>query len=216
MRLSALAMTVLLISVAAPGRGHAQQLSVGVRAGLNLATSDVEGPAFSSDAGYRTGVHGGVLAIVDISTNFALQTEVVYSQKGFGQGDGDLGLSVDYFEVPVLAVIKIPGSLSPHLYVGPVLGIESRCRASRGDEEVGCESAAADVLGTPRTRGADSGIMFGAGVTLQTRFGGLLLDVLYNYGLTDVSEPTDEIDGITARTLYFSIGLVRSIGATGG
>ncbi len=215
MRLSALAVTVLLLSATAPGRVHAQQLSVGVRAGLNLATSDAEGSAFR-DVGYRTAFHGGILTIVDISRRFALQTEAIYSQKGFGSGDGNLSLSVDYVELPLLGVIKIPGPLSPHLYVGPVLGIEARCRASAGGDSVDCESAAADLLGAPQTRGADSGVIVGAGVTLDTRFGGLLLDVFYNNGFTDISEPTDRIDRISTRTLYLSIGLVRSIGAAGG
>jgi hypothetical protein len=215
MRLSTPALAIALLSAAAPS--YAQQLSVGVRGGLNFATADAEGSAFSQDVGSRSGFHTGILGVVDISKNFALQTEVIYSQKGFGTGNGSFDLSVDYIEFPVLAVIKIPGNISPHLYVGPVLGLESGCRVSSGSvEDVDCEAAITETLGTPRTRGADSGIMLGAGVTLDVGFGALLLDALYSYGLTDISEPTDQIESIQTRTFYLSAGFIRSIGATGG
>lgn len=214
MRRLTLVMTALLV---AAGPVRAQQLSYGTRGGLNLGTAKTKGSGFGGDVGYRTGLHAGILAAVDISKHFALQTEFMYSQKGFGTGDGSFDLSVNYFEIPVLAVLKIRGDISPHLYIGPVLGIEAGCRVSSGSvKDVDCEAPITQTLGTPRTRGADSGLMFGGGVTLDIGFGALLLDAIYNYGATDISESTDQIESIQTRTLYFSIGLLRPIGSTGG
>lgn len=188
---------------------HAQKLMFGVRGGLNYATADVKGSAFAQDVGARTGFHAGILGAVEISKNFAIQTEVMYSQKGFGKGDGDLALSLNYIEIPVLAVIKIPGNISPHFYLGPVLGLETLCKVTFAGESVDCDQASE---GLPRTKGADSGIIFGAGVTLDAGFSHLLLDAWYNHGLTHVAEPSEEVENIQTRTVYLSVGFARPIG----
>ncbi len=62
------------------------------------------------------------------------------------------------------------------------------------------------------THGSDSGIVFGGGVELDIGFASLLLDALYFFGLTDVSESTDDVDSIKTRTLYLSAGLTRILG----
>ncbi len=195
------------------GESSAQDLHIGTRGGLNFATADAEGTLFADDVGTRTAFHAGILAFVDISRYLAVQTELLYTRRGFGAGDGDIELAVDYFEFPVLAVIKIPGNLSPHFGLGFVLGLESNCSvASAGFESVDC----ADAVSGPRTRGADSGLVFGGGLTLDIGFGSLLFDILYNLGVSDVSEPTDGVDSIKTRTLYLSLGLTRRIGAGNG
>jgi Outer membrane protein beta-barrel domain len=208
---------VAALLIAAAHSAPAQQLTWGVRGGLNLATADVGGSLFAQDVGGRTGFHAGILGIVDISENFALETDVLYSQKGFGTGDGDVSLSLNYFEIPVMAVIRIPGSVSPHLYLGVELSLESGCTVSSGAlQDVSCDDIRAENARVPRTKGADSGLMFGAGVTVDVGFTSLLIDVLYDYGLTDISEPTEEIDSIKTRTLLLSVGATWPIGSTGG
>lgn len=207
---------LLAALVFAASSAHAQQLSFGARGGVNVATADVKGTLFTENVGSRIGFHAGIQGSVDISKNFAIQTEVFYSQKGFGKGDGDLALSVDYFEIPVLAVIKIPAKVSPHIYAGAVLGLETRCTIESGDQKAGCDDVLFENAGTPRTKGADSGLLFGLGATVDVGFTSLLIDALFNYGLTDISEPTDSIDSIKTRTFYFSAGFVWPIGRIAG
>jgi hypothetical protein len=213
-RLTLLLLAVSLAATAVPAQ--AQELTFGVRGGLNVATADVKGDLFTQDVGTRTGFHGGILGYVDIGEWFAIQTEVMYSQKGFAKGNGDVSLSVDYFEIPLLAVFKLRGKISPHLYAGAVLGLENNCKVASGDTKAGCDEVIAENLGLPRTKGADSGLMFGLGVEFDVGFAGLLLDAMYNYGLTDIAEPSEEIDSIKTRTFYLSAGLVWPIGRAAG
>ena len=203
--------------VAAASSAHAQQLSWGVRGGANLATADVEGSLFDQDVGTRTGFHLGILGRVDISKNFALETDVLYSQKGFAEGNGDVALALNYFTIPIMAVIKFPtGKLSPHLYLGAELSLESGCTVSSGSvSDISCDDARAETSEFPRTKGADSGLIFGAGVDWDIGFTTLLIDVMYDYGLTNIADVGEQIDSIKTRTLLLSLGATWAIGRTG-
>ncbi len=196
-----------LLVAAAPAQ--AQQLQLGMRAGVNSASSDTEGSAFTEQPGTETAYHFGALARVDISNWFSLQTEVRYSRKGFAEGDGDVALKVNYFEIPVLAVIRLPTTLSPHLYLGPVLSLESRCTVLFEGEQTDCEEAREAA---PRTKGADSGILFGGGIAVDFGPGSVIADLMYNHGLSDISERSDNVDSIKTRTWYFSAGYMLTLG----
>ena len=190
-----------------------QQLSAGVRGGLNIATASLEGDLVTGDVGTRTGFHLGLIGKVDIATNWAVQTEVYYSQKGFGAGDGDVSLSVNYIDIPIYLVFQVPGKLSPHLYAGVYLGLESSCTLSSSTESsVKCEEATS----FPSTKGADSGLSFGGGLGIDFGPGQLLLDVIYDYGLTNLAAITDPVDSVKTRTFYLSAGYLFSIGQSGG
>ena len=187
---------------------HAQALSFGLRGGLNNATVDLKGEN-NFDVGTRTGFHAGVVGYVDIAKNFALQTEMMYSQKGFGTGGSDIAVKVNYFEIPVYAVIKLPTRISPHVYLGFVLGLETGCKASAGGSEyVSCDIATE----TPRTKGADSGVMFGGGLTFKLGPGDMLVDAIYNHGLTNVAETGGEFSSLKTRTFYLSAAYLFPIG----
>ncbi len=207
---------VLTLVVALVGIGvdsaSAQMVSAGIRGGLNMATADVDADLLTSDVGTRTGFHLGVVGKADITPYFGVQAELIYSQKGFGAGDDNIALSVNYFEIPIYLVLQIPGKISPHLLLGAVLGLESGCSVTSDtlDNEP-CENLTTLPL---QTKGADSGLMFGAGVDLNAGPGILFGDVLYNYGLTDISEPSLDVKSIKTRTFYASLGYRITIGRT--
>jgi len=204
-----LLLTAALLVVAAD-TADAQKLHIGGRGGATIGTADTQGSLFAEDVGTRTAYHFGILGQVDISSWFALQTEIWYTNKGFSEGNGDVALDINYFEIPVLAVVKLSTTLSPHLYAGPVLSIESKCKVTFEGETETCEEARE---GAPRTKGADSGLMFGGGIAFQFGPGSLLLDAMYYHGLTDISENSDEIDSIKTRTFYLSAGYMFPIGS---
>ncbi len=200
---------LLLAAFFATAESAAQNVAVGTRAGFNLATADVQGSLFDQDVGSRVGFHAGLLGSVDITSNVAVQTEILFTRKGFGTGDGAVELQVDYFEIPVLAVLRIPGRLSPHLNLGVYLGLEASCKASTTTVE---DANCSDIANGPATQGADSGVLLGTGIALDVGFGSLLIDILYNHGLTDFSEATGNVDSMKTRTLYLSAGLTRALG----
>ncbi len=192
---------------------QAQQWSFGTRGGMNIAMSDTEGAVFTEQTGTLTGYHAGIFGTVDISRFFAVQTEVLYSRKGFAVGDGQVALKLTYFELPIIMVLKLPARLSPHAYLGIVLGLESGCSVTTSAiEDVNCEEAQEDA---PRSRGADSGVLFGGGVQLDAGPGALLLDVMYNLGLTDIAETSEDVESIKTRTWYLSAGYVLPFGVPG-
>jgi hypothetical protein len=203
--LSTLAVVIALAAQSA----HAQELQLGARGGVNLAASDFESDVFNEDVGTLTAYHFGILLSVDISRFFGMQTEVWYSRKGFAEGKGDVSLKVNYIEMPLLAVIKIPTRFSPHLYVGPVVALESGCKVTTLNEgEIDCE----DTDEGPRPKGSDSGILFGGGVTVPFGFGSILLDGFYNLGFTNISETSDTVESVKTRTRYLSVGFIIPFG----
>lgn len=200
---------VLTVSLVQPLQ--AQRIALGARGGVTVASADVEGSIFGGDVGTTTGFHGGPLVNVEISRFFAMQTQFLFSQKGFDRGDGEVSIDVSYLEIPVLATIQIPlGRISPHMYLGPVLGLENNCT---GTTPMGGEENCEDAIRAPQTKGADFGIMAGGGLEVQGFGpGSVLLDVLYNYGLTDIAQFSDDVDSVKLRTIYLSLGYVFPIG----
>lgn len=207
-RLTLPMLAVSLLLAAAPAQ--AQRLHFGLRGGANFAGADTKGTLFDASTGTETGYHVGIIALADITSWLALQTEVQYSKKGFSEGDVGVALDLTYFEFPVLAVLKLPLPLSARLFSGPVLGIESSCSVTFEGETDPCEEAGQRA---PRTKGADSGIIVGAGLGFDFGPGMLTADVWYNHGLTDIGERTDEIDSINTRTWYFSAGYLITLGS---
>ncbi len=188
----------------------AQVVSAGVRGGFNSATADVRGSLFTEDVGTRTGYHLGLIAKADISRHFAVQFEAVYSQKGFSEGDGAVTLDVNYVEIPVYFVLQIPGRISPHLMAGAVLGLETGCTASTSTEQ---DVSCADIAVGPRTKGADSGLAFGLGASLEFGPGKMFVDGFYNVGLTDIAQVSQQVTSIKTRTVYGSVGYMITIGS---
>lgn len=206
---SRLGFLLLLAGYLSTSESNAQQLAVGTRAGFNIAGADAKGSLFDPDIGMRAGFHGGLLVSVDVTSHLAVQTEILFTRKGFGKGDGEVALKVDYIEFPVLAVIKLPGTVSPHLNLGAYLGLEASCTASTATVD---DTACSEIATGPATRGADSGFVVGGGVTFDIGFASLLLDAFYHVGLTDVSEISAGVESIRMRTFSLSAGLTRTLG----
>jgi hypothetical protein len=197
--------------VAGADSASGQMVKAGVQGGLNLATADVKGDLFTEDVGTRTGFHFGITGWVDLTEHFAVRVDAMYSQKGFGKGDGDLALAVNYVEIPLYFVLQIPATIKPYLLLGVVLGLESGCSVSTATEtDVPC----ADVVQAPQTKGADSGLVFGLGAETKFGPGFIFADAIYNYGLTDISEPSLQVESIKTRTFYLSLGYLFNIGNT--
>ena len=56
--------------------------------------------------------------------------------------------------------------------------------------------------------------MFGLGAAMRLGPGSIFADAIYNYGLTDISEPSLDVDSIKTRTFYLSLGYMFSVGET--
>ena len=217
MRRLSLPILGVLLSISAADVGRAQELAVGFRGGLDITSAEFEGSLLESTSS-RTGWSGGLVLSALISRTVELQTGGWISKKGFDGVDSSGGTTeVDqtYFEIPMLIGVRIPGKISPHLLTGPVLGLELSCNLTTPNlDGVNCD----DPIDAPRTKGADFGILFGAGVEASVGRVSLIADALYNLGLTNISEFSvgGQISSIKSRAFYLSVGVLWPVGGTRG
>ena len=156
---------------------RAQEVSIGVKGGLNLAKLDV------NDAGSsiknKTGFHGGAFVLFKLS-KLAIQPEIIFSQQGteFEFSGQDLEANFNYVNIPVLLKFYLVAGLN--LQVGPQFGFLT----STGGKTV-------DDVGRviSNTKGlykdSDFSIGLGAGWDLPFR---LTLDVRYNLGVKEIED----------------------------
>ncbi|MCC9166465.1 porin family protein [Pontibacter harenae] len=136
----------------------------------NMAGGDREAVWGSTD--YMTSFHAGAFAQFSFNNSFSLQSEVLYSRKGFERQD-TATYRFDYIEVPVLAVFNITENFSIH--AGPQASLMILAR--RENQE---------VLMEPYNT-FDYGIAAGA----EARFGRFRLGGRYNRGFADLRKEDD-------------------------
>jgi long-subunit fatty acid transport protein len=198
-------MAVMAIGAAA----QAQEMEIGVKAGVNLATygGDIE------DRESRTGAHVGVLAEFGLSENFAIQPEIVFSMQGADRKytlDGvtyETEQRLNYINIPIAAKYYVTEGLS--IEAGPQIGF---LISAKGDTDINgpgiSESESVDNKDAFKT--FDFGVFGGLGYELDM---GLFFQARYTAGLIDILEKSD-IDGdgdegdykITNNVFSISIG----------
>jgi len=181
--------------------------SLGPKVGLNYSnlTGDV-----SDEAGYKLGFAGGAFFAYTFSDWFTLQPEVLYSQKGAKATEERLGeertetISLDYVEIPVLAVLTIPtqSRLTPKVFVGPAFGflLSAEDKREVDGEERGSEDIK-DAL-----KDYDIGVVLGAGLDVKVGPGAITADVRYNFGVTNIVDDEDDNDTVRNGVFSFMVG----------
>jgi opacity protein-like surface antigen len=179
-------------------------ISVGPKLGLNLSdlSGDVE-EATDSGSDMKTGFCGGAFLAWAISDWFTLQPEFLYSQKGADAKDYDGTISLNYIEIPLLAMLTIPmeGRFTPNVFVGPSFAFNIKAEASSG-------GASLDIK--DEISSTDIGIALGAGVKVgEIGPGAITADIRYTMGLTNVldNELADLADvSVKNRVFCFMVG----------
>jgi hypothetical protein len=172
---------------------RAQETAFGLKAGINLATLNIDDPETSYDS--RTGYHAG-LFLRGKFERVAVQPELLlFTQRGEGTfAFGRTKDSFTYLSIPVMVKFYPIGGLN--LQVGPQFGF-----LLDGEREY------RNALGTHTEdikdsyKGSDVSVSLGAGYD----FGfGLGLDFRYNIGVKDIN---DAVDGESAKSRIFLISL---------
>ncbi|TXD45939.1 porin family protein [Polaribacter sp. IC073] len=172
---------LLAVAIVAAGfTANAQDVKFGAKAGLNFANvygDDVE----NND--YRTSLHVGAVAEIEISEKFSLQPELMYSTQGAktDENNVDLTMKLDYLNVPVMAKYYVAEGFS--LEAGPQVGF---LLSAKVKAESGGDSGEVDVKDEFET--IDFGLNFGAGYKLDS---GLNFSARYNLGLSNVAKESD-------------------------
>jgi hypothetical protein len=158
------------------------QVSIGVKAGFNVAKLSISDPAAIGAADNRTAFLAGIFVTVPNGSWVAFQPEVLFSMQGAKFRDGlDSGaLKLDYIQVPLLARIK-PSKSPVAFVVGPALAFRSRAKLSADgqDQEIDFKD---------QVKGSDVGFVAGAAIDIVH----IVFDVRYTWGLTNIAENVDD------------------------
>lgn len=176
---------IVIISLTTIG---AQDITIGAKAGLNLATLQPE----LTDT--RTSFHLGGMAEIPLTDVFSIQPELLYSAQGAkDQNDTDNNeiFKVDYLTLPVLAKYYVVDGLS--IEAGPQFGF----LLSAEVEDNGETSDLKDD-----TKGIDIGLAVGLGYKLEN---GLNFDLRYYLG-SDINDIGEDPEEFKNRVFQISIG----------
>ena len=188
------------------------QMQLGPKAGLNIANiggSDADklvGESLDS----KTGFSGGIFFMYQFNKMFAIQPEAYYSMKGatYKIGTGELTLTLDYFEIPLLLKLVIPvegSNVRPAIFAGPALGFNTTAKL-KGEAEGQTEEM--DIK--EYTKSTDFSLVFGGGVGFMVGTNELGADVRYILGLTtwdDEADPLDVKNNVINFNVYFGFSL---------
>jgi hypothetical protein len=225
-----LPLSLLLAAFATPA---AAQVTLGVRAGVSVATLEVHDAGLGSlfDFDDRLGLTGGVTAELPLSNVLALRTELVYTMKGGRReaileevADGveydvtfDFDYQFDYVEVPVLLeVAEETPNVTLALFAGPTFSLNVREKVDAQvtgtiDGEPITEEQAAMLLGPPVDDWIEAPDV---GATLGTRAvrGRLSLEARFTLGLPVISAQNDNGTGfIGVKNRAFAVSLGYSL-----
>jgi hypothetical protein len=203
--------TLLLILAAFTSLSLAQ-MQIGPKAGLNIANiggSDADklvGESLDS----KTGFSGGLFFMYQFNKLFAIQPEAYYSMKGatYKIGSGDLTITLDYFEIPLLLKLIIPvegSNVRPAIFAGPAIAFNTTAKV-KGEADGQTEEM--DIK--DYTKSTDFSLVFGGGVGFMVGNNELGADVRYILGLStwdDESDPLDLKNNVININVYFGFSL---------
>jgi len=152
----------------------------GVKLGLNLA--NISGSDASDDAKMNLGVALGGYGTFTVNEAFAIQPEVLYSQKGSKEGDVYFNLS--YLDIPVLAkwTPAVQGEVKPFLFAGPSIGLLLSAEAEMDGDTMDMKD---------NTSGLDLGLVIGAGADMVINGHKINGDIRYDMGLSTLDDAGD-------------------------
>jgi opacity protein-like surface antigen len=208
--LGLLALAPPVVAVASAQTASAPQASrrLGLLAGINLATfagSNVQG------ASNHTGFLGGVVLVLPMAQDFALQIEGEFTMKGAESNSSNANSSfkLNYVELPVLARFDVPvsGGVKPFIYAGTAIALQTSCdiEATSGGVTVTftCEEANRQFGSTTKFNSFDVGAMLGGGLAFDVNGRTLTVGTRYNWGLQHISSDADAKNRVLSFVLTF-------------
>jgi hypothetical protein len=176
---------IAAIAVMSFGLANAQEVSYGVKAGLNVANlAPSEGDA--GDA--RIGFNVGGFVEIGISEKFSVQPELLFSTQGNKYSETILGTKIEftqalnYINIPVLAKYYVAEGFAIEL--GPQIGILASANAN---VSAGGESASESIKDNFET--IDFALAAGFSYKFTENF---FANARYNLGLSNVAKDSGD------------------------
>lgn len=172
------------------------QIKYGIKAGLNYV-NNVQGIGEENINKYKISYHFGGYSIFEISDKIGIQSEILYSNKGYKFDATDLSregnLNLNYINLPILAGYSISNSFKVNF--GPEFGYLLSAKSK-------FDSSTVDV-GDIWDNNIDLGIATGIALDLTSKF---MIEMRYSHGLISVIdevELTDDFGSPTGETIKF-------------
>lgn len=168
------------------------RVRTGIKGGLSASTLQFNSVDFSNRK-ERIGFHAGVFTQIPVGSAFAIQPELLYTNKGASSNyrspgqDGNASFNLNYIDLPVLATLKLGDAVE--IQAGPYAGYLLNSGVSNSGGILG---NSAINLGTDQFNRFDYGLAGGVNVY----FGQVLLGVRYSQGLQKIANTA------AARTVF--------------
>ena len=175
----------------------AQQASIGLKAGLNIANlSNSSG----YDMGSKLGFNGGLLAHIHLNPSLALQPEAVYSGQGakYTVSGEEHTLSLNYVNIPLQLQYMFNNGF--RLQTGPQVGFLASVKDKVGSSET-------DFFTSQDFKTVDFSWSAGLGY-LSTS--GLGVDGRYNFGISNINNVGSNV----LHNNVFQLGLFYMLNST--
>ena len=231
---------VCIAFIAPPSAAAEPTFSFGFKGGMNMAKLGGEdatgfldidefGIAAEGDIeAYRMGFVGGVFFMVHITEMFGIRLETLYTMKG-GKGEmagtisdatygdvdfsADATLKLDYFEIPLLAVVSIPLAerASLNVMAGPTFAFKTGAELALDIKALGMSQEETEDI-DDLVKGTDVGAVFGAGVTFSAGTVDIFVEGRYGLGFSSIDDTSDDLD-LKTRYISFAAGVGIPFGA---
>lgn len=187
------------------------QIGLGVRGGVNFASSEleekIEGSWETSNAKFIPLLNFSVLGEISFSDKFAFQPEVNFIQKGYKNTistdllDYDYKVKMNYVEVPLLLKGKFGSeALKFTALLGPTFGYTFSGKVKSDETETDINFDEDQIKQT------DLGAMLGIGVDIKAGPGSFFLDGRLGWGLSNLDD-SENSDNFHWHTRNISIGV---------
>ncbi len=181
---------------------NAQDISFGLKAGLNLTNMHSSNSDFNNAVSGRTAFHVGAVAEFAFSDQFSLQPEVLYTSLGsdidYGSesrvSDTQKSIIGNYLAIPVMVKYYVADGFS--LEAGPQIGFLLSAKAKTGSQELDAKDA---------FESTDFSAVFGAGYKMEN---GLFFNARYGLGLSNISKEVSDGDWVKNNVFQFSVGFM--------
>jgi hypothetical protein len=194
----------LLLAALVPVPAAAQNVGGGVKAGVVFAdVPKLDEFTDLSGTDVRVGFSGGGFLTWSLNPTFAVQPEVLFTQKGAKQSGSESGIDYEfdvevwYLEVPVLARANFGGGAARgYVFGGPSFNFKLDARAST---DIAGESEEEDI--GEDVESFEFALVFGGGA----EFGRFLVEGRWIEGLTNVAKDEEEDVMVDLKTRTFAI-----------
>jgi hypothetical protein len=176
---------------------NAQDLSIGVKAGLNIADASVTADGSDIKTSSITSFHIGVIGIYPINDQIQFQFGGLLSGKGTSYTGGSVDIKPWYIEVPLnFGYVIDAGSAKIVPYAGLYLamGIMGKVKSGTESRDITFGSSETDDM-----KALDMGLNLGGAI----QFGSVVVNAQYQLGLSNISPSPDA----NAKTRTISLGI---------